>query len=111
MAVFSSFETEIRIWPDSQVGGVEGQRSNSTGSVMKANEVMGWGVGLCVIQEGAPGFGGWRRVLGWVEEAGGGKCSKPAGDHQLLVCAWDRWGGGQVGGGSLSWFHPLRGGR
>ena len=59
-------ETEIRFWPDSQVGGVEGQRSNSTGSVMKANEVMGWGWGS-VLQEGAAGLGGWRRVLGWVE--------------------------------------------
>ena len=61
-------ETEIRIWPDSQVGGVEGQRSNSTGSVMKANEVMGWGWGSVLYRREpralAGGGGCW---AGWEE--------------------------------------------
>lgn len=101
-------ENQTGIWPDSQVGGVEGQRSNSTGSVKKANEVMGWGVGLCVIQEGL--------ALRLEEGAGlGGKrlrrsAQACAGDHQLLVL---KPGIVEVTGSGLSVLVsvPVRGGR
>ena len=56
---------ENRIWPDSRVGGVEGQRSNSTCSIMSTNEVMGWG--SSVLQEGAAGLVRGGRWAVWKE--------------------------------------------
>lgn len=62
------------------VGGVEGQRSNSTCSVMNANEV----IGGSVFQEKAAARAGERAGLVW----GGGRSEKHyvhAGDNQLCV--------------------------